>query len=135
MPEGDEASFATLAAIESVEVEEESNRPLTDVRIEGVNVFEDPFERFLKEEEQAREKARERLEVERNGGAEDEKVTWTGKRVGGGGGETGPAVTVGKYLSAADARKVNVEEWEAAAEEPVKKKVKASGGFGNFDGW
>ena len=135
VPEGDEASFATLAAIESVEVEEESNRPLTDVRIEGVNVFEDPFERFLKEEEQAREKARERLEVERNGGAEDEKVTWTGKRVGGGGGETGPAVTVGKYLSGADARKVNVEEWEAAAEEPVKKKVKASGGFGNFDGW
>ena len=131
---GDEASFATLSAIEALEVEEGSNnRPLEDVRIENANVFDDPFERFLRGEEEARERESAKREVEMNGGAEDEKVTWTGKRVGGVRDDEG--VAVGKYMAPGDGRQLNVEEWEEAAEEPVKKKYKASGGFGDFDGW
>ena len=70
-------------------------------------------------------------------GREDERVTWTGKRVKRDGeikGE-GEREGVGKYLnggSQGEKGKV-LEEWEI--EEPVKKKVKGGGGFGNFDSW
>ena len=127
---GHEPTLATLAAIEAVEVEEGTSKPIEDVRIEDVNIFDDPFERFLREEEEMREREGVREEVERNGGAEDEKVTWTGRRIG-----KEDGVEVGKYLDGGASRKVNIEEWEQDVEEPVRKKVKATGGFGNFDGW
>ena len=128
---GHEPTLATLKAIEAVEVEDGTSKPIEDVKIEDVNIFDDPFDRFLKEEEDEKEREGVREEVERNGGAEDERVTWTGKRIGG-----NDAIEVGKYLDGGGVgSKMNVEEWEQDVEEPAKKKVKASGGFGNFDGW
>ena len=128
----------TLSKIENVEVEESDKRPVEDVRMEEVVVFVDPFEVFLKEKGE-REKAVEENEALRlRGGREDERVSWTGKRVRGDGGavqETG----VGKYLApvvlddGAAGKGEVLAEWERGAE-PVKKKVKGAG-FGNFDAW
>ncbi|KAL8784677.1 MAG: hypothetical protein Q9195_008938 [Heterodermia aff. obscurata] len=124
-----------LARLEAVQVGE-GDRPVEEMRIEGVDVLVDPFEEFLKER-------REREEVEgarrRAGEKEDERTTWTGKRVRGalsGDKDDAQAAAVGKYLRLANAQDggASVEagdEWE----EPVMKKAKASGGFGNFDNW
>jgi len=103
----------------------------------------DPFEEFLKQRTENEAKEREKEEVLRQGGTEDDRTTWTGKRVRGDGtvdqGSSGGGV--GKYLKAAAAEQAQagedeiVGEWdEPAVQEPAKKKVKA-GGFGNFDSW
>ena len=79
----------------------------------------------------------------RQGGTEDDKTTWTGKRVRGDGKvEQSEVGGVGKYLKAAMAEggagnsraAGDGDSWQADIEEPVKKKVK-SRGFGNFDDW
>lgn len=132
-----------LSAIEAVEVAEGDKRPLQDVRMEEVVVFVDPFEEFLKEKAEREREVRAKEEVRRAGGAEDERVTWTGKRVRGGdeagGGAQAEVPAVGKYMAgpkgagaaATDNGQV-LAEWESG--EPVKKKTKV-GGFGNFDAW
>ena len=123
----------TLSAIENVPVSETEKRPLEDVRMEEVVVFVDPFEEFLKEKGERDREVAAREEVRKAGGREDERVTWTGKRVRGEG--TVGAAGVGRYLAASAAETRNGEvlaEWEGG--EPVKKKAKA-GGFGNFDAW
>ncbi len=133
----------TLAKIEDVRVSEGEKRPVEEVRMEGVVVFVDPFEEFLRERGEREREVRVREEVRRRGGTEDERVTWTGKRVrgngGGDGGGEGGVPGVGKYMAAAGGGKGTGEgegevlaEWESG--EPVKKKPKA-GGFGNFDAW
>ncbi|KAF8249579.1 hypothetical protein K440DRAFT_201985 [Wilcoxina mikolae CBS 423.85] len=115
--------------------------PLEDIVIREVVVFVDPFDEFLKkrreaEEEEMREKEKKRL------GTEEDRVTWTGKRIredgvveGGGGG----AATVGKYLKALPKEDEIVEvledDDEFVYQEPAKKKTKSAGGFGNFDSW
>lgn len=133
-----------LSAIERVDVSPEDKRPLAEVRIESVAVFVDPFQVFLTEKAERDRAAREKEALRRAGGAVDERVTWTGKRVRGAGGEgdgegVGVEGEVGMYLpggGGADAATNDGEvlaEWEGG-KKPVKKKVKA-GGFGNFDGW
>ncbi len=131
-----------LSAIEKVEVSEAEKRPLVDVRMEEVVVFVDPFEEFLREKGEREREVVERELVRKMGGREDERVTWTGKRVRGDGkGEAGDqALGVGRYMAGAvggaaagsDKGEVLLAEWEGG--EPAKKKVKG-GGFGNFDGW
>lgn len=132
----------TLDAMEKAEVGE-GDRPVESIVVEGVDVFVDPFEEFLKKKREDEEKEGVKKELERQGGRDDERTTWTGKRVrrgeadGKGDGVAGGGV--GKYLHAASpttaGQRVVEEEWETA-EEPVKKKVKAGGGgFGNFDSW
>ncbi|KAI9766314.1 MAG: Peptidyl-prolyl cis-trans isomerase cyp8 [Geoglossum simile] len=126
-----------------------SDRPLDTIHIDDVVVFVDPFEEFQKQRREKEEGEREREEIRRMGGREDERTTWTGKRVwsdGGGGGESkGETVGggVGKYLKMGNGGierrkeedKVLGEEWEGMADEPVKKKPRGGGGFGNFDSW
>lgn len=130
----------TLADIERGAVSDGEKRPLEDVRMEQVVVFVDPFEEFLKEKGERDRAVRLEEEVRRMGGTEDERVTWTGKRVrgGGGGGEEVPPA-VGKYMAAGSAKGDGEgvrAEWEGEGQEPVKKKAKkAGGGFGNFDAW
>ena len=145
----------TLDVLENVEVEEQTKRPKGDVGIKTVEIFVDPFEEYSKGKEKEEEASRLKEEIRKRGGAEDEKVTWTGRRVGpslesaegnGGGGAGG----VGKYLKKRLAEADNEEEFEAgegqllrdeavdeweAIQEPAKKKVKAGNGFGNFDNW
>lgn len=129
----------TLGGMEGAEVGK-GDRPTDDIIIEGVDVFVDPFVEFLKAKGEKDEAEGARKKLEKEGGAEDERTTWTGKRVRGDrkgdGNETGG---VGKYLHARTelggrGEGEVAEEWELA-EEPVKKKAKAGGGFGNFDNW
>ena len=133
--------MSTLSRIESVEVTDGDKRPLEDVVIKDIVVYVDPFEEFQKEKKERDEREKEKEEIAKSGGTEDDRTTWTGKRlrVGGSGvqsneGRGGPAI--GKYLNTSasnGAREVVIEEWEG--DEPVKKKAKGGGGFGNFDSW
>lgn len=132
----------TLSMIENVPVSEKDKRPLEDVKIEHVVVFVDPFEAFLKEKGEKERAVKLKEEVRRMGGTEDERVTWTGKRVGKGGNGEEQVSAVGKYMAAAGSAKGGDgevrAEWEREGEdqEPVRKKAKrAAGGFGNFDAW
>ncbi|SPO01074.1 related to peptidylprolyl isomerase (cyclophilin)-like [Cephalotrichum gorgonifer] len=120
-----------------------SNRPLNKIVIRSVVVYLDPFEEFLGKRKEEERKEQERDAVKRAGGTEDDRTTWTGKRLrgpGGGGAEEAPGV--GKYLKAGGATPKGeaAANSEAADEDidswggPAKKKVK-SGGFGNFDSW
>lgn len=132
-----------LTKLENVKVDEQ-DRPVEDIIIQDVVVFVDPFEEFKKQRSEVEEKEREKEEIMRQGGTEDDRTTWTGKRVRADGtierNETGG---VGKYLKAAvaegsakggkTAANGGFDEWQET-EEPAKKKAK-SGGFGNFDAW
>ncbi len=129
---------ATLNRIESVEVDPATKKPLIDVMIEEAVVLVDPFEEFLAREGERAEVERVREEVRRMGGGEDEKVTWTGKRVrglgnGGREGERG----VGRYIGSAKGGEGVREEWEGNGDDGgERKKVKrGGGGFGDFEGW
>ncbi|EGX53839.1 hypothetical protein AOL_s00004g498 [Orbilia oligospora ATCC 24927] len=129
-----------------------SDRPTKEIKIEEIVVFVNPFEEFQRERIQKEEDEKTAEEVKRAGGTEDDKTTWTGKRLRtAGDGQSGKSGTgglgVGKYLAAAkaSASKAAVEEDEIVEviedddtsyyQEPIRKKVKGSGGFGNFDNW
>lgn len=131
-----------LSKLESVPVASD-NRPTDDIIIEDIVVFVDPFEEFQKQKREKDEVEKEKEEIKRQGGTEDDKTTWTGKRVRGDGSvvQTEQTGGVGKYLKAAtngsglgvgDNATGNLQG--ESADEPVKKKVK-SAGFGNFDSW
>lgn len=121
----------------------EGDRPLEDIVIREVVVFVDPFEEFLKARREKEEKERREEERRRAGGSEEDVTTWTGKRIRGDGSVEGEGgVEVGKYLKMKKNAKedeiveeVPFEDEEIGVQEPVKKKVKSSGGFGNFDSW
>jgi peptidyl-prolyl cis-trans isomerase-like 2 len=118
---------------------DEKDRPLDPLVLEDVVVFVDPFEEFQKQRQEKEQKRLEREEIERAGGTEDDRTTWTGKRIRGDGTVEGSTSGgVGKYLQAALAEQGKedeiVELVDDIPEEPVKKKAK-TGGFGNFDSW
>lgn len=144
----------TLDRLENVKVTETEKRPVEDIVINEVVVFVDPFEEFLKEKTEREARERESEEIAKNGGIEDDRTTWTGKRLRVGderglGTKSSNTSGVGKYLALAKARNSSkpdttsvlkmTEEWEAGAEQeqPAKKKSKVMGmgGFGNFDNW
>ncbi|KAG7290271.1 Peptidyl-prolyl cis-trans isomerase-like 2 [Staphylotrichum longicolle] len=144
-----EGADTTLARMEGVPVEEGTNRPLDEIRIERVVVLIDPFDEFLKEKKEKEAAGKVQEEVRRAGGTEDDRTTWTGKRIRADGvveeGDEKGAKGVGKYLKAASAAaaagtkpgeggEAKEEEVVETWEEPVRKKVK-TGGFGNFDSW
>jgi len=120
---------------------DDSNRPLDDIIMENVVVFVDPFEEFQKQKLEKDEAEKQKEEIKKQGGTEDDKTTWTGKRLRADGtfARSEQSTGVGKYLKSAamDASKNDgkyTEDDEMLEPEPAKKKVKA-GGFGNFDGW
>lgn len=119
---------------------DDGNRPLKDIIMENVVVFVDPFAEFQKQKREKDETEKQKEEIKKAGGTEDDKTTWTGKRLRADGtfGQGESAGGVGKYLKAVtkDARTTDkyIEDEEMLEAEPVKKKVK-SGGFGNFDAW
>jgi peptidyl-prolyl cis-trans isomerase-like protein 2 len=131
----------TLARLENVAVSDSDKRPLEDIVIREVSIFVDPFEEFQKEKREKDAAEREKEEIERLGGTEDDRTTWTGKRVRGNRKEGTLSVgeEVGKYLRQAneqyDSKAEFTEEWNGSVDEPMKKKAKARGGFGNFDNW
>lgn len=128
----------TLKSMEMAETGEK-DRPVDDIEILDIVVFVDPFEEWQKERKEKESKELEEEEVRRQGGREDDRTTWTGKRIRADGKVehgSGEELGVGKYLQAAKAQQEEDEvigEWEEE-ELPVKKKAKV-GGFGNFDSW
>ncbi|KAJ2966408.1 hypothetical protein NQ176_g10165 [Zarea fungicola] len=121
-----------------------SNRPLHKIVIRDVVVFVDPFADFLAQNNKKERDETLRREVERQGGEDADKTTWTGKRIRADGTAvaTSPKDTVGKYLKevtgsnaapVVDTEEVGVAEWSEP--EPARKKMRGNGGFGNFDGW
>ncbi|EKD20436.1 uncharacterized protein L3040_004276 [Drepanopeziza brunnea f. sp. 'multigermtubi'] len=117
---------------------DDGNRPLEDIVMENVVVFVDPFEEFQKQKRERDELEKQKEEIKRQGGTEDDKTTWTGKRIRNDGTieQSEQSGGVGKYLNAVKAtgsRKPAPED-EIPEAEPAKKKIK-TGGFGNFDGW
>lgn len=124
-----------LSKLERVEVDEKS-RPVKDIAMENVVIFVDPFEEFQKQKDEKDIQEREKAEIVRRGGTEDDKTTWTGKRIRGDGTvvQSEGSGGVGKYLKTGGTNDtagfMDVEGDDA----PVKKKIKA-GGFGNFDAW
>ncbi|KAL2817717.1 hypothetical protein BDW59DRAFT_175355 [Aspergillus cavernicola] len=141
-------SSPTLNKLETHPVNPTTNKPTPDVRIIDVTIFVDPFEEFLKKKqlESAGKGEGKTAEDEEQSArrAEDDQVTWTGKRVRGPGAsakEESPA-GVGKYLKAALTEKAAQEDDEIIefvddepAPEPMRKKLKGSGGFGDFSSW
>lgn len=132
-----------LAKMEAVPTDG-SDRPLNKIAIRDVVVYVDPFAEFQKQKGERDREAESRAAVERTGGTDDDRVTWTGKRVRRDGtveAGAGSGASVGRYLTAAATRKkdedeiveeLDVDTWE----EPVRKKAKSGGGgFGNFDSW
>lgn len=114
-----------------------SDRPIDDIVMENVVIFVDPFEEFQKQKQDKDDAEKERIEIMKQGGTEDDKTTWTGKRIRGDGTvvRNEHSGGVGKYLKAsADTATAPAATEEEIYEEPVKKKIK-TGGFGNFDGW
>lgn len=118
-----------------------NDRPTKDIVINEIVVFVDPFEEFQKErkEKEEEERAKEQKKKEET---DDQRTTWTGKRLRDDGKpERGSSGGVGKYLKAAKLQPAEQgDEIVEAVDEPyfeesVKKKIKPSGGFGNFDAW
>ncbi|KAI5807050.1 cyclophilin-like domain-containing protein [Geopyxis carbonaria] len=120
----------------------EDGKPKQDIIIKEIVVFVDPFEEFLKKRSEQEEEEK-RAEEKRRQETEEDRVTWTGKRIRGDGAvEGGGGTVVGKYLKEAAAMKQDEDEIveeivedEYVYEEPVKKKARSGGGFGNFDSW
>ena len=129
-----------LDKMEAVPVDS-SSRPLDDIIIRDIVVFLDPFQEFMKDKDQREKAEQQKAEIQRSGGTEDDKTTWTGKRIREDGtvGKDSVANGVGKYLETAMANQTEgtgfeddelpVDTWE-----PSRKKAK-TGGFGNFDNW
>jgi peptidyl-prolyl cis-trans isomerase-like protein 2 len=126
-----------LQKLENVPTDE-GNRPEKDIIMENVVVFVDPFEEFQKQKRETDEAEKVREEIKKQGGTEDDKTTWTGKRIRDDGSVVQAEQTggVGKYLktgaNTSNGKYIGDEDMLEA--EPVKKKAK-SGGFGNFDSW
>ena len=124
----------TLDKLENTTVDE-SNRPMNNLIMENVVVFVDPFEEFQRQRRAKDETEKEKEEVRRQGGTEDDKTTWTGKRIRGDGTVVQPESSngVGKYLiSGITSESLPLKESET--ELPRPKKAKSST-FGNFDTW
>jgi peptidyl-prolyl cis-trans isomerase-like 2 len=132
----DEESLAVLKVLEEVPVDD-GDRPKEKVEIVEAKVLVDPFEEFMKDKKDS-EEGKEANGREK-GSADDDKTTWTGKRIRADGSVEGRGSVVGKYLKTAS-RHDDVQEMGDAdpypdpEPEPVRKKIKSSG-FGNFDGW
>lgn len=129
---GDE-SMETLKNLENVKTDEK-DRPVEDIELKEIKVFIDPFEEFMKERAEREEKEKRDEEIRKAGGTEDDKTTWTGKKINDDGTVVDNSGGVGKYL------KVQRQNFDDGAQEEIvpiaePPKKKAKGGFGSFDGW
>jgi peptidyl-prolyl cis-trans isomerase-like protein 2 len=130
-----------LTKMEAVQTDG-SNRPLHKIFIKDIVVFVDPFEEFQTQKKEQERQQHEREEILRKGGTDDDRTTWTGKRIR----QDGTTVpgegkeSVGKYLSK-DASSIGGDDangpdsWTESWEQPARKKMRGGGGFGNFDSW
>jgi peptidyl-prolyl cis-trans isomerase-like 2 len=119
------------------------DRPTEEIKIIEVVVYVDPFEEFWKSRREGEEAEKEKAERKKG---DDERTTWTGKRIrqdgnmqDDGGGGVGMYVKANLSASAAQPPQedeiVEYVDDDYPVEEPAKKKSKGGGGFGNFEGW
>lgn len=128
--------------MESAPTNPETARPIRDIVMKEVVVFVDPFAEFLKKQKEEEEEEKAKLAKKAADDAEDERTTWTGKRLRPDGKTVADSSSgVGKYLKQAQQQAATTAEEEILEEapleeyyEPAKKKAK-KGGFGNFDAW
>jgi peptidyl-prolyl cis-trans isomerase-like 2 len=113
-----------------------SDRPLNKILMKNVVVYLDPFDEFLKQRREQEEREKQTAERKRKAGVDEDRTTWTGKRIRNHGSiaDADAKDDVGKYLQASkpvshDIQDAELDTWQ----EPTKKKAKA-GGF-NFDNW
>ncbi|KAK2612972.1 cyclophilin peptidyl-prolyl cis-trans isomerase Cyp8 [Conoideocrella luteorostrata] len=113
-----------------------SNRPLNKIFIKDIVVFVDPFEEFQTQKREQERLEKQQEEILRRGGTDDDKTTWTGKRIRGDGviSSVEGKESVGRYLNKLPPSNGDQRD-EGDWREPTRKKMKGSGGFGNFDGW
>ncbi|TQV92313.1 hypothetical protein V2A60_007005 [Cordyceps javanica] len=135
-----------LAKMEDVPTDG-SNRPLRKIVVRDVTVFVDPFAEFQAQHQQQERDAARRDEVRRQGGEDADKTTWTGKRIRADGSVAAALDgkdAVGKYLKTTapapapagnGGERGEGEEQPWTEPEPPRKKMRGTGGFGNFDGW
>lgn len=107
----------------------------------------DPFEDFLNQKRSEGQQGAPGGETEETDETsrrvDDDRVTWTGKRVRGSGvgASEGGSSGVGKYLKAALADRSGEDDEivefvdEEPEPEPARKKAKGTGGFGDFSSW
>lgn len=127
-------SEATLRRLEDIETDE-GKKPLQECAIENVVVFVDPFEEFSKRKNENDRLDEEKARIEREGGAEDDNITFTGKELNRNKISSTIRDEIGRYLedpSMETSIATKDEEWDVS-EEPAPKKQKR--GFGNFDNW
>jgi peptidyl-prolyl cis-trans isomerase-like 2 len=116
-----------------------SDRPLHKIFIKNVVVYMDPFAEFQKEKKEQEVATEAQALARQSGGTEDDRTTWTGKRIRNDGTvDQSSGNNIGKYLKAA-LEKQSLADNSASGDDQVdtweerpKKKAK---GFGNFDGW
>ena len=130
-------SMDVLKKLENVLVDS-NDRPKEDIEIIEASVLIDPFEEFWKQKNTA-----ERTEKERLDEVNQDRTTWTGKRIRNNGtmdaGDAGGQV--GKYLKTPIADHGTTTDQDEIVEfvddepDPPRKKTKGGGGFGNFDSW
>lgn len=118
-----------------------NDRPTKDIIIKEIVVYVDPFEEFQAQRKEKEEEAKAE-ELQKKEETDDQRTTWTGKRLREDGKQKQEiSGGIGKYLKAVQHQPADEEDEilevvdEPYYEEPVKKKNKASGGFGNFDAW
>ena len=129
----------TLDRLESSEVSVSEKRPIEDIVIKDITIFVDPFEEFQKKKKENDIAERRKEEIRQMGGADEDRTTWTGKRIADGSRSTGQHSEqgIGKYLhdkTPGNKQDGIVGDWDNSVENPAKKRVK-TGGFGNFDSW
>jgi peptidyl-prolyl cis-trans isomerase-like protein 2 len=126
----------TLSRLENVKCDDK-DKPVEDIKLIDIVVFVDPFEEFQKQRAENEAAEREQEAIRKAGGTDEDKTTWTGKRIRADGNvQHHETVGVGKYLKAAmqtDDEPVGKWDGDETVEEPVKKKAKI--GFGSFDNW
>ena len=124
-------SSQVLNAMEVAPVDPTNHKPTTDIRIKEVTVLLDPFEEFMNKQKEQQDPSHKAAAADPEDGA---KTNGSGESTG-----------VGKYLKAALAEQKKSGAQDESVEylddefpvssEPVKKKARTGGGFGNFEGW
>ena len=125
-----------LKALEETPVDDK-DRPKEEIKILEAKVLVDPFEEFWKEKREKEGKEQVIQDRRKEGRAEEERTTWTGKRIRQDGSVDAGGGGVGKYLKQvrnAGSHNDEVQDEFEPDPEPVKKKARG-GGFGNFDNW
>ena len=130
----------TLSRLESAEVSDNEKRPMKDIMIKDITIFVDPFEEFQKNKKEKDIAEMRKEEIRQMGGADEDRTTWTGKRIADDGTSTDQRSEqgIGRYLHDKTLGHYEqdeiVEDWDNSMENPAKKRPK-TGGYGNFDSW